>query len=138
MSPPRAEPWAPIAGGLTRRYGLPTWSFREFGFWTLADGPTVYMAVAGAAHPESREALLNIGWPVLTGPWPDGQPTAELLRIVGADATRNVLEVDDAGAEAFERGEPLAVPATCDADVLILRRGRQALGGVDRRTGQRA
>lgn len=134
---PESLPWAPLAGALTRLYGLPSWSFREFGFWRLPGSPTIHVAVAGAVHPTSAEELANVGWPALTGPLPEGRPTAELLRIVGADATRNVVEVDEAGAAAFARGDALDIPPEASAEVLVVRRGHHALGGVSRETGRR-
>jgi NOL1/NOP2/fmu family ribosome biogenesis protein len=88
-------------------------------------------------HPTSAEELANVGWPALTGPLPEGRPTAELLRIVGADATRNVVEVDEAGAAAFARGDALDIPPEASAEVLVVRRGHHALGGVSRETGRR-
>lgn len=133
---PVALPWAPLAGALTRLYGLPGWSFKEFAFWALPGEATIYMAVAGSSHPDSREALLSTGWPILDAPLPDGRPTDALLGIVGADATRNVVEVDDTGAASFARGEALVIPPETDAAVLVVRRGKRVLGGVSRETGR--
>ena len=137
QGPPESLPWAPLAGALTRLYGLPSWSFREFGFWRLPGADTIYVAVAGAVHPTTAEELENVGWPALTGALPEGLPTPELLRMVGADAAKNVVDVDDAGAAAFGRGDALSIPPESTAEVLVVRRGRHALGGVSRETGRR-
>lgn len=137
QSPPESLPWAPLAGALTRLYGLPSWSFREFGFWRLPGAEAIYVAVAGAEHPKTPDELANVGWPVLTAALPEGRPTAELLRMIGADATRNLVEVDEAGAAAFARGDALCIPPEATAEVLVVRRGRHALGGIDRETGRR-
>jgi hypothetical protein len=134
---PESLPWAPLAGALTRLYGLPSWSFREFGFWRLPGAETIYVAVAGAVHPSTPEELANVGWPALTGPLPEGLPTPELLRMVGADAAMNFVEVDEAGAAAFARGDALGIPPEATAEVLVVRRGRHALGGVRRADGRR-
>jgi hypothetical protein len=137
MTAPESLPWAPLAGALMRLYGLPAWSFREFGFWRLPGAETIYVAVAGAVHPTTPEELAIVGWPVLTAPLPAGRPTPELLRRVGADAAQNVVEVDEAGEAAFARGDALSIPPEATAEVLVVRRGRHALGGVDRANGRR-
>jgi len=134
---PRALPWRPLAEALTRLYGLPSWSFKEFAFWQLPGDPAVYMAVAGAEPPASREALLNTGWAVLTASLPEGRPTLDLLGVIGPDANRNVIELDAAGAAEFLfRDARFQVPADADAPVLVVRHGRRVLGGWERETGR--
>lgn len=133
---PRALPWAPLATGLAATYGLSSAVFREFMFFTVPGELRVYAAVAGAVHPLTRAELLNLGWPALDAPFPEGRPTAEFLAIVGTDATRNVIDVDETTATAFLRGQPLACPPEADAPVLIVRRGSRVVGAVDGATGR--
>ncbi len=133
---PTALPWASHAQTLTALYGLPAWSFRDFTFWGMPGETTVYMAIAGSSHPETKDALLNIGWAVLTAPLPDGLPTGALLRTVGGAATRNTLEVDAEGERHFRAGRALHTPPVeAEAAVFVVRRGARALGGVHRGTG---
>ena len=136
MTAPRTLPWAPLAGALTRLYGLPSWSFREFGFWQLPDSPVVYLAMAGSSHPTQAAELLDIGWAILSAPPPDGHALPALFRIVGADATRNVVSLDAAGEAAFAQTRHVTVPAEAEAAVLIVRRGKMVLGAVWRATGR--
>ncbi len=134
--PPSTLPWAPLAQGLTALYGLPSFTFREMMFFSVPGDPAVYAVVAGAEHPQSREALLNLGWCALDAPWPDGRPTSAFLAVIGADATRNVVDVDEAAAERFLAGQVIACPPVADADVLIVRRGRRVIGALTRATGR--
>lgn len=134
--PPHALAWAPLAGALSALYGLPSWSFREFAFWEVPGAPTIYMAMAGADHPATLAELLNTGWPILTGPLPAGRPVLALFRIVGMDATRNVVALDAAGEADYARTGHVAVPAEAEAAVLIVRRGKRVLGAVCRATGR--
>ncbi len=133
---PQTLPWAPLAAGFTAMYGLPGWTFREMMFFGVPGETAIYAVIAGAEHPRSREALLNLGWRALDAPWPAGRPTASFLAVIGADATRNVLDVDETEALRFRAGEPLTCPAGTDAAVLVVRRGKRVIGGVDATTGR--
>ncbi|MCK6570864.1 hypothetical protein L6V77_07060 [Myxococcota bacterium] len=135
-STPWTLPWAPLATNLAATYGLSPAVFREFMFFSVPGERGVYAAVAGAMHPQTRDDLLNLGWRALDAPWPEGRPLAGFLAIVGTDATRNVIDVDETTAAAFMRGEPLTCPPEADAPVLIVRRGRRVVGAVDGATGR--
>jgi hypothetical protein len=124
-----------LAQALTQTYGLPRYSFREFMFFEMPDEPSIYAVVAGAEHPQTREALLNLGWRALDAPLPEGRPTATFLAVIGVDATRNVLDVDDVQAARFMNGRVLECPADADARILVVRQGHRVLGALDAATG---
>ena len=129
-------PFREVVDPLCEVYGLPRGLFNDFCFWTVEGTQDLYLVPAGANHPTTLRDLDELGHRVCTGP--ERQPTSTLLKMIGANARRNVVEVDADGEVRFNRGEVLEIPEDCDATVVIVRRGRHALGGLTRLTGRSA
>jgi hypothetical protein len=130
VSAPGALPWRPHAAWFARTYGVAEKLFAEHAFWAVPGDPRVWMATAHSAAPADADALANIGWPVLDAPLPDGAATPAALVLIGADATRNVVDV------AAPPGDTLPAPAGADAALLVVRMGKRVLGGLRRDTGR--
>lgn len=131
----RALAFQATARPLIERYGLPRSIFNDFNFWLAEATGEVWMAPALSAPPSDLDAVRGQGWCILTDAGPNGRPTRALLRIIGADATRGVLQVSEAEADALERGERLALTSPSDETVCVVRVGHRAVGGVDVTTG---
>jgi len=131
----RALPFQATARPLIDRYGLPRSIFNDFHFWLAEATGEVWMAPALSTPPSDLDAVRAQGWRILTAAGPSGRPTRDLLRIVGADATRGVVQVSEAEALTLERGEPLKLEVPCEETLCVVRVGHRAVGGVDLTTG---
>ncbi|MFN3198701.1 MAG: hypothetical protein ACE366_09865 [Bradymonadia bacterium] len=133
----KSAPWHPITAHIEALYGVSSRGFGNFGFW-FADGE-IWISPAGFHHPDSLADLQNWGWPVLTALPPEGEATGDLLKMIGADAKRNVVQVNDAQAEQFTQGRldpELWANVEHTAPHLAVCKGHLALGGVVATTGE--
>gem|GEM_PF-6104690 len=131
----RALAFQATARPLIERYGLPRSIFNDFNFWLAEATGEVWMSPALSSPPTDLETVRGQGWRILTDASPSGRPTRDLLRIIGADATRGVVQVSEADAAALERGEALQSEFPTDEAVCVVRVGHRAVGGVDTATG---
>ena len=131
----RALPFQATARPLIERYGLPRSIFNDFNFWLAETTGEVWMAPALSSPPTDLETVRGQGWRILTDAGPSGRPTRDLLRIIGADATRGVVQVSEADAAALDRGERLRLESSTDETMCVVRVGHRAVGGVDTTTG---
>ena len=75
-------------------------------FWMRADSQTIW-AVSASATPPAGVALQTLGIKAFRRMPPRGKPTSSFIGLFGAEATRNVCDLDAAQTLAFVQGAPL-------------------------------
>ncbi len=96
---------------LAERYGMAPAVFDDFTFWCRPGAPSIWMTTAALELPPGPH-VEALGVLVMRKPPPAGKPTSTFLMRMGGHATRQALDLDDAGAAAFLRRESLDLSAT--------------------------
>ena len=112
------------------RFGLPPETFAAHTFWERGAGK-VWAFHAAVDHP-TPSRIEGLGMTVLRTRQEHWKPTTNAVQRFGADATRNVVELDDRAAARFVAGEDQAVDWSGDWGYLIaaheIAGGRAPLG----------
>lgn len=93
-------------------YGIAPGSFDRFRFWVNTTSGSIWMSSAETDRIGDLP-LASVGVLALRAREPVGRLSNGVIRLIGADASRNVVRVDDAGARAFMSRTPIPM---ADAD----------------------
>lgn len=98
---------------LEGRFGLSREHLSAHRLWHRPGTPTLWVASADAEPPRGPR-VEAFGLVLMRDPPPGGKPTSVFVQRFGHWATRNVYTLSDAQAQAYLRGEPVAVDAVDD------------------------